>query len=460
MKKSIYIFVVVALFSACEKIELTFPPDNQILAENALQTSEDLQKFLNSCYDVLANTYNGNCQNLATLQADDVTSPNSQLDYLEVYNRNTIFFNGTIGGYYKQPYIAVYRSNYLLENVDLISEITDEDKNRMTAEARFIRVLCHFDLVRLFAHPYGYTIDNSHNGIIIKTSTDPDPKPRNSVGEVYDFMISELIEISNLLPESNGNYANKYAAHALLAKIYFQTNQLDLAINETNEVINSGIYALDNDSLFIHRFREQLSQEAIFTIVSTSNFDNRSGQFTGSYRSDINANPTLRASEELFDLVNILGEEEDKRASWFELKNAGAENEFVSINKFNKEYFNIPLLHLTEMYLTRAEANARLGNISVAVDDINMIIDRAYKTAAQHIDASISQDALLEVIEKERRLELCFEGDRIHYLRRKGAFYNNELIIRDAAWDCDGFLLQFPSTEQTAVFEPNPPGGC
>ena len=104
-------------------------------------------------------------------QADDVTAQNSQLDYLEVYNRNTIFFNGTIGGYYKQPYIAVYRSNYLLENVDLISDITDEDKNRMIAEARFIRVLCHFDLVRLFAHPYGYTIDNSHNGIIIKTST-------------------------------------------------------------------------------------------------------------------------------------------------------------------------------------------------------------------------------------------------------------------------------------------------
>ena len=112
MKKSIYIFVVVALFSACEKIELTFPPDNQILAENALQTSEDLQKFLNSCYDVLANTYNGNCQNLSTLQADDVTAPNSQLDYLEVYNRNSIFFNGTIGVYYMQPYIAIYRSNY------------------------------------------------------------------------------------------------------------------------------------------------------------------------------------------------------------------------------------------------------------------------------------------------------------------------------------------------------------
>jgi hypothetical protein len=460
MKKSIYLFALVALFSACKKMELTFPPDNQILAEDALQTPEDLQKFLNSCYDVMANTYNGNCQNLATLQADNVTTPNSHLDYLEVYNRNTIFFNGTVGGYYKQPYIAIYRSNYLLESVDLISEITASEKNRMTAEARFIRVLCHLDLVRLFAHPYGYTADNSHNGIIIKTSTNPDPKPRNTVQEVYDFMVAELSEITNQLPEGNGNYANKFAARALLAKIYFQMNEMDLALNETNAVIDGGAYTLDDDSLFIHRFRDEISQEAIFTIVSTSNFDNRSGQFTGSYRSDINANPTLRASDELYALATSFGAEEDLRSAWFEVKNVGAENEFVAINKFNKEYFNIPLLHLTEMYLTRAEVNARLGNISAAVTDVNMIIDRAYKTAAQMVDPSIGQEELLEIIERERRLELSFEGDRIHYLRRNGAFYNGDLLIRDVDWDCDGFLLQFPSTEQTAVFEPNPSGGC
>ena len=40
-------------------MELVFPPDNQILAEEALETTEDMQMFLNSCYDVLANTYNG-----------------------------------------------------------------------------------------------------------------------------------------------------------------------------------------------------------------------------------------------------------------------------------------------------------------------------------------------------------------------------------------------------------------
>jgi len=459
MKNNIYLVVFSIIFFACEKMELVFPPDNQILAEEALETTEDMQMFLNSCYDVLANTYNGTCQNIATLQADNIESPNANLDYLEVFNRNTIFFNGTIGSYYKEPYIAIYRSNFLIESIDLISDITEVEKRRMLAEARFIRALCHLDLVRLFAHPYGYTPDNSHPGIIIKTTTNPDPKPRNTVKEVYDFMTSELEEIFTLLPENNGGYASYYAARALLAKIYFQMNELQLSLEHTNVVVD-GPFIMDNDSLFLDRFGNNASTESIFSIVSTSNFDNRSGQFTSNYRSDINANPTFRASEELYSQAISFGSDEDLRSAWFELKNVGSENQFVAINKFNKEYFNIPLLHLTEMYLNRAEINARTGNIPAAVADINIIRSRAYKTAAYLVDESIEEENLIEIIENERRLELCFEGDRIHYLRRKGAFYHQELLIRDASWDCDGFLLQFPSTSQTAVFEPNPPGGC
>ena len=128
MKNNIYLVVFSIIFFACEKMELVFPPDNQILAEEALETTEDMQMFLNSCYDVLANTYNGTCQNIATLQADNLEAPNANLDYLEVFNRNTIFFNGTIGSYYKEPYIAIYRSNFLIESIDLISDITEEEK--------------------------------------------------------------------------------------------------------------------------------------------------------------------------------------------------------------------------------------------------------------------------------------------------------------------------------------------
>ena len=63
---------------------------------------------------------------------------------------------------------------------------------------------------------------------------------------------------------------------------------------------------MDDDSLFLDRFGKHASTESIFSIVSTSNFDNRSGQFTSNYRSDINANPTFRASEELYLQANKL----------------------------------------------------------------------------------------------------------------------------------------------------------
>ena len=146
---------------------MSFPPD-KILAEDAIQDADDLQQLLNSAYDVLANTYNGNCQNLKTLMADNIAAPNNNYDYMEVFNRNTLYFNGTIGQYYQQPYIALYRCNYLIENIDIVDSLPSDDAIRLLSEAKFIRALCHYDLVNLFAHPFGYTSDNSHDGIIIK----------------------------------------------------------------------------------------------------------------------------------------------------------------------------------------------------------------------------------------------------------------------------------------------------
>ena len=123
------------------------------------------------------------------------------------------------------------------------------------------------------------------------------------------------------------------------------------------------------------------------------------------------------------------GNNEDRRSEWFEMKNIGLENEFIAINKFNKDYFNVPILHLTQIYLLRAELHARLGNISQAIDDINKIISRAYLTASQIVDSSVNNQELLDIINRERQLELCFEGDRLLALKQRGAFYEPDLEI-------------------------------
>ncbi len=460
MRYIYFLILLCSLFISCNKSDLSFPPDNQILSEDAIQDADDLQQLLNSAYDVLANTYNGNCQNLKTLLADNIAAPLNNYDYMEIYNRNTLYFNGTIGEYYKQPYIAIYRCNYLIENIDLVESLTTGEANRLIAEAKFIRALCHYDLVNLFAHPFGYTLDNSHDGIIIKNSTDPSPLPRNTVKEVYDFILSDLQYASDNLPTSNGNYASKYSVDALLAHVNFQMNNLDDALSNCNSIINSGQFILDNDSLFLDRYRSSSNLEMIFGTISTSNFDIRSSGFTNNYRSDVNDNPTLRSSSLIYDMINEFGIDVDRRSAWFELKNIGLENEFVAIKKFNKDYFNVPIFHLTQIYLLRAEILTRLGNLSQATEDINKIISRAYINASQIVNLSLNNQELLDIIKRERQLELCFEGYRLNILKQRGAFYQQDLEIRNALWSCDGFLLQFPATSQTNLFIQNPPGGC
>ena len=87
MKKIFYLSLAIlslGLFS-CEKM-LNYPPDGAILAEDALKTPDDAQRLLNSCYDVMANVFDGSYQNLAELLSNNLADPNG-LDFQSVYNK-------------------------------------------------------------------------------------------------------------------------------------------------------------------------------------------------------------------------------------------------------------------------------------------------------------------------------------------------------------------------------------
>jgi hypothetical protein len=71
-------------------------------------------------------------------------------------------------------------------------------------------------------------------------------------------------------------------------------------------------------------------------------------------------------------------------------------------------------IRLAEMYLNRAEANAKLGNDQLAIDDVNLIRQRAglSGTALYTTDDLKGHATVLDVVLEERRLELAFEGHR------------------------------------------------
>lgn len=453
------ILLIAGLTTSCEDLLEQKPPDtgSNLLPEDAVRTAEDLQEVLTSAYDVLANTYNGNAQNLPSLLTDDLDRPNNQQDFTEIWLRSSTIFNGTVGNTFRDWHIAILRANTVILNLDNVTGLTPDNRQRIEAEARFIRALCHFDVVRSFAQPYGYTTDNSHPGIAIRTTTDVSNLPRSSVAEVYNFIVSDLTFAKANLPDMNDVFATRSAALALEATVRFQMHQYDLAYALSSEVINAGLYTFDTE---VNRYQHpQAGPEAIFYIFSAQlgggAIDSRNGAFRGNYNSD-GADPPMRISTEFYQGVTQFG---GPRAELFTQRDQDG-TIFNVTSLFNSEFFNIPILSLTQMMLIRAESAGELNqNLSQAITDINLIRSRAYGSSVNNLLETANAQQVINAARLELRYELAFTGQRLHDLKRRGAQGEN-ITIRGAAWDCPGMLIQFPATEQTDFFALNPGGGC
>jgi hypothetical protein len=206
------------------------------------------------------------------------------------------------------------------------------------------------------------------------------------------------------------------------------------ARTEANEVITSGQFSLNTN--FSSVFNTFLNNgganpaEYIFSIMVTQQDGiNDMNTFFGTA---IDAIPGTsgRGDIRILPKHRTLYETGDKRGDFFITSNV------IYTQKYLDRYTNVLQFRLAEMYLTRAEANLRLSTTvgATPLADLNAIRTRAGLKAATAVT--------LEAIQKERHLELAFEGHTLHDARR------NKQNIGALPYNSPSLILPIPQRER------------
>jgi hypothetical protein len=448
LKSFLVLSLLTVASTGCKKF-LETPPIESLPKDVAIADETGLKSVMNSAYQIVGggNMFGGKIQAINELLADQLNGSLLNGDFGEIYGRKTSVFGDYKNGMYTDMYQTIFRANTVLENLDKAIVA----KDNLEGQAKFIRALTHFQVVQLFAQPYGFTADNSHLGVPIRTSTTIDAGLRATVKQVYDQIIADLKTAEVKLPDDNGGYATKWAAKALLAKVYFQMNDFANAYLYSNQVITSNKFVLDT---YASRFAITGSKESIFRIIYTPNGYEPGNELKGQFRSDFNA-PTLRFTADFYAGVNTAN---DTRKTLFEtVKYPGV----IAIKKYNADHIEVPVLYLTEMKLIRAESAAETGtNLTVGAQDINDILNRAY-AGTKSIPLASSASLIKSNARFERSIEFAGEGNRLSEIKRIGTKGEN-IDKRGAIWNCPGLILQFPQGEMASntSFQRNIEGGC
>jgi hypothetical protein len=271
--------------------------------------------------------------------------------------------------------------------------MTTEEQNKALAELYFIRALNHFNLLNYFG---GVPIK-----VLPTVGVDNLDAPRNTVDEVFAQIITDLtFAADNLTTSSNKTRASRYAAKALLARVYLYQKDYPKAIEMASEVINNGNYALLNNYRDI--FDDETS-ESIFEIFFSQLERNRIAEYN--FPRSLNGRREVEPSADL--LASYQSGDARFNAS---LAFDGTSAYSIKYDDLSIGADNVIVLRLADMYLIRAEAAANLPspNVQAVRDDINLIRNRANLAATS--ETSVSR--LLLIIENERRFEFAFEGHR------------------------------------------------
>lgn len=356
----------------------------------------------------------------------------------ENFRTNTIqVINPWINNIWQASYATINAANNIIARVPEMPEnsIEEEKRQQFIGEAKFVRALNYFFLVRAFG-PLPLKI----------TATEEEENfdfPRTPVNEVYQQIITDLQEAASSLPDNytddatTKGRATSLAAKGLLAKVslYYGSTSNDYAqaASLAEEIINrKESFELVSD--FASIWTSENTKESLFELQ----FDDQATNPLASVSND-NASMLFYArGTTVYDRYTP----EDKRRN-FTVKAGSRDRYYIGkYPKYNPASQNLPVLRIAEIYLIHAEAKARVdGAVSpAAYASYKAVRDRA-GLSTDPVSSFVNLETFITAIQKEKELELMFEGETWFDFCRTGLALTDMMVKADPSY----FLYPIPS---------------
>lgn len=236
IKIQLQLLVLVSCLAACTKDFLEVVPKDQLSSATFWKTKADAEMALAGCYRGWENGMN---IVMGDAMTDNDYSHMTVTGFQQVGNGSVSPQNVLVGtGARAFTYTQIRKYNNFLENVANMTALTENEKNVMMAEVRFLRAYDYFLKVMFFGD------------MPLITSTIPSTElpSRTPAAEIQTFILNELQEISQILPNQNvvqsKGHITKGAALALKARMELYLGRFPEAMATSKAVIDLGVYEL------------------------------------------------------------------------------------------------------------------------------------------------------------------------------------------------------------------------
>lgn len=447
MKKiNIYILTALITLSSCEAF-LSEDPKSSISSENFFKTQSDALVSINAIYSSITGYYSNSASYIGDVSTEiaNLGEGNGGLDVMEYT---------TVDGTVRDVWSVLYRTiNYANLSMKHIPEIQMDQaiKERCIAEARFLRALSYFELVKCFGGVPKITeptVDESNNYL-----------PRATSDEIYELIIQDLEHAESVLKNTTEvGRPTSGAAKAMLAKVYIQRGDWVNTLKKTSEVIQLGIYNLCPNYKDVFDVTKENGIEHIFSIQFKSGDVKGGGSsYTPRFASrnpnimlhGLIAGSGIAAESKFYNSIpdhyrkeiSIVAEFPSQHYPEITIKGIAQAgpccmkywdpNYGVNIGGGDTNWI---VVRYADVLLMHAEAENEInGPTADAYEKINAVRQRARDRNANKIDEpeelielpnleNLSKEEFREAVAKERAWELCFEGHHRWDLLRTNKF--------------------------------------